>query len=77
MRKVKLIWEFFGDDALPTAVHHSKHLHEFCTREQIDLFECGTEEENDFSIAFLIVKEERMIMVRDALRPKRGEWVDD
>mgnify|MGYP006141760153 CR=1 FL=1 len=77
MKKVKLIWEFFGEDAKETAKHHATHLNEFCSKEKFSFFESGTEETTSMSIAFLTVEENNMIAVRNALRPKRGEWVVD
>ena len=77
MKKVKLIWEFFGEDAVETARHHAIHLNEFCKKENLSFFESGTEETTSISTAFLTVEENNMILVRDALRPKRGEWVVD
>jgi len=77
MKKVKLIWDFFGDDAQKTAEHHAIHLEEFCKKENFSFFESGTESSPDITIAFLTVEETNMILVRDTLRPKRGEWVTD
>ena len=75
MRKLKLIWEFRGGDAEGTAKHHAIHLEEFAKKEAL-LFEAGYEVVDEFlTIAFLIIEEDKMIMVRDALRPQRGEWV--
>ena len=77
-RKIKLIWDFFGEDGLKTAEHHAIHLKEFATKERIESFEIGVEEPSDSqSMAFIVVAEENMITVRDALRPKRGQWVEE
>lgn len=76
-RKVKLIWEFFGEDAEATANHHAIHLREYSEKQQLESFGIGTEKLADSSfIAYLKVSEENMITVRDSLRPKRGEWVE-
>lgn len=77
MKRIKLIWDFFGDDALPTAQHHAKHLEEFAKKHSLLNTENGVDQQADFSSAYLIVEESHMIMVRDALRPKRGEWVEN
>ena len=52
-------------------------LEEFAKKQKLSFFESGTERFPDLTIAFLIVEESNMILVRDALRPKRGEWVED
>lgn len=76
-RKIKLIWDFFGEDSKKTAEHHAIHLKEFSKMKALENAESGTEEitAQEHS-AFLIVEEENMILVRDALRPKRGQWVE-
>jgi len=76
MRKIKLIWDFRGVDAQKTAEHHLIHLEEFCTREALDS-NCGVESLAELHfIAYLVVEEQKMIPVRDALRPHRGELAD-
>lgn len=77
-RKIKLIWDFIGEDAKKTAEHHAIHLQEFAKMKSIEGSESGTEETNDQQfLAYITVPEENMILVRDALRPKRGQWVED
>lgn len=76
-KRIKLIWDFFGEDAKKTAEHHSIHLQEFAKMKAIENTETGVEQINEQEhLAFLIVAEESMILVRDALRPKRGQWVE-
>lgn len=76
-KKLKLIWDFFGDDAQPIAEHHVIHLKEFATNQKITFYEANTEILNDNqSIAFITVDEENMISVRDALKPHRGQWAE-
>ena len=73
-RKLKLIWDFRGPDAKRTADHHAIHLKEFAIREELSVQESGVEERGEMhSIAYMIVEEKDMILVRDALRPDRGE----
>lgn len=77
MKRIKLIWDFFGADAHETARHHAVHLDEFSKREKLEHTESGIEKQlDDQSLAYLIVQEKDMILVRDALIPKRGEWVE-
>ena len=77
-RRIKLIWDFYGADGLKTAEHHAIHLKEFAKKGNIETFEVGTETlENEITAAFMIIAESNMIAVRDALRPKRGQWVEE
>lgn len=73
-RRIKLIWDFRGPDALHTAEHHRIHLDEFVEIEKIPETQSGYERLSEFyAIAFLTVNQEDMLAVRDALRPHRGE----
>ncbi|WP_162126206.1 hypothetical protein [Flavobacterium phycosphaerae] len=74
MRKIKLIWDFRGPDAALTAEHHEIHLKEYIVIEKLPLNITGFEIKNELhTIAFMVVTEENMILVRDALKPHRGE----
>lgn len=74
MRKIKLIWDFRGPAAAKTAEHHEKHLKEYITLEKLPLNITGFDVLNDmYSIAWMVVTDEYMITVRDALKPHRGE----
>jgi len=76
-QQIKLIWDFKGEDCEPMAKHHAIHLDEFAKKENIDLISSGVEQINpNHHIAFLVVNESQMIMVRDALIPNRGELVE-
>ena len=76
-RQIKLIWDFFGEDAEATAKHHAIHLEEFAKKEKLFTFGTGTEMLRDNQcMAYLIVEETNMILVRDALKPQRGQWVE-
>lgn len=73
-RKIKLIWDFKGDDAKQTAAHHIIHLKEFISKEKLSLDEVGVENISDiYSIAFMNVMESNVFTVRDALIPHRAE----
>ncbi|MEM9143821.1 MAG: hypothetical protein AAGA86_12600 [Bacteroidota bacterium] len=73
-RKIKLIWDFRGPMAEKTAEHHCLHLRQYCSSEGLDAALCGAQNPGvAYSIAYLVVPESRMISVRDALRPHRGE----
>lgn len=73
-RKIKLIWDFRGSTAAKIAEHHKVHLKEYIASEKLELNITGFEILNDmYAIAFMVVAEENMIAVRDALKPHRGE----
>jgi hypothetical protein len=73
-RKIKLIWDFRGPDALEMAKHHTIHLKEFAVRESLSYHEADVKELNNMlSYAFITVDEKDMITFRDALKPHRGE----
>lgn len=73
-RKIKLIWDFRGEVAAKTAEHHEIHLKEYIAIEKLPINITGFEIINDMhAIAFMVVTDENMILVRDALKPHRGE----
>lgn len=74
MRKIKLIWDFRGEVAAKTAEHHEIHLKEYISIEQLPIKITGFEIVNDmYAIAFMVVTDDNMVQVRDALKPHRGE----
>lgn len=74
MRILKLIWDFRGPNALKTAEHHEVHLKEYIKLEQLPIELTGVKPINDMhSIAYLVVSENLMKPIRDALKPHRGE----
>lgn len=73
-RKIKLIWDFRGPASAKTAEHHELHLKEFIVMEKLPLNITGFTILNDMhAIAFMVVNDDYMIAVRDALKPHRGE----
>jgi len=74
MRKLKLIWDFRGPDALKIAEHHQIHLKDYILLEKLELNVTGFEAvTNLHAIAFMVVLENYMKPVRDALKPHRGQ----
>ena len=74
MRQLKLIWDFRGPNGLKTAEHHEIHLKDYIKIEKLDLNITGFEALNDMhAIAFMVVPEDIMKPVRDALKPHRGQ----
>ena len=75
---IKLIWDFRGSDAHPIAEHHRIHLEEFIIKEKLELQETGVHKiSNMYSIAYMHVSEGEMLIVRDALKPHRGEKITE
>lgn len=73
-RKIKLIWDFRGPASAKVAEHHEAHLKEYSTVEKLPLKITGFEILNQMhAIAFMVVTDNYMIAVRDALKPHRGE----
>ena len=78
MRKLKLIWDFKGPDALTIAEHHEKHLKEFISIKKTQLNITGFSLVKDLhAIAFMVVLEDEMNPIRDALKPHRGQLFED
>jgi len=72
--KLKLIWDFYGADALETAKHHCIHLKEFAALESLPFEKCDIQELGEsHSIAYIVVTRQHMIPFRDALKPHRGQ----
>ena len=72
-RKIKMIWDFRGPAAPKTAEHHEIHLKEYIEIEKLSLNITGFEIKNEMhSIAFMVVTDENMLQVRDALKPHRA-----
>lgn len=76
-QKVKLIWDFRGPDSMKIAKHHCIHLREFVSKEKMKCKEIDCSEISDYhTIAYMIVDNNDVISLRDALRPHRGERID-
>ena len=74
MRQLKLIWDFYGPDAYKIAEHHEIHLKDYIKLEKLSIDITGFETLSDVhSIAFLVVNENEMKPIRDALKPHRGQ----
>jgi hypothetical protein len=74
MRQIKLIWDFRGPAAEKTAEHHEIHLKEYIETQKLPLDITGFEAKTDMhAIAFMVVTDNELIIVRDALRPHRAE----
>jgi hypothetical protein len=73
-RQIKLIWDFRGPVSAKIAEHHEIHLKEFIAAKKLPLNITGFDIHNEmYATAFMVVTDEHMIQVRDALKPHRGE----
>ena len=73
-RQIKLIWDFRGQVSAKTAEHHEIHLKEYILAEKLSPNITGFESFGEMhAIAFMVVTDETMIQVRDALKPHRAE----
>ncbi len=74
MRLIKLIWDFRGPNAKPTAEHHAKHLNEFLKVEKLkNSFSAVEMVMENHHTAFLVVEEDMMNELRERLKPNRGQ----
>ncbi len=73
-RKLKLIWDFKGPNASKTAQHHEIHLKEYISLEKLSLDITGYLDLTEMhSIAYMVVTDSEMRVVRDTLKPHRGQ----
>jgi hypothetical protein len=73
-RKIKLIWDFRGATAEHIAKHHEIHLNDYVKTVHFETYKTGNEVINElYALAYMVVDEENMIKVRDALKPHRAE----
>jgi len=78
MRKLKLIWDFHGPNSSKTAEHHEIHLKEYIKIEKLNVTITGYQNISDrHAIAFLVIDEQDMKPVRDAIKPHRGQVYSD
>jgi len=77
-KKIKLIWDFRGPKATKIAEHHEIHLKEFSVAEKIVVTATGFQTISDmYALAYMVINEEQMIPIRDALKPHRGEIYEE
>lgn len=74
-KTIRLHWDFFGPDAPKTAEHFLKHLDQFCAREAITGYRHWVSVQPIRSTAVMECDEQYLKLLRDALRPVRGERV--
>jgi hypothetical protein len=77
MSQIKLIWDFRGPESEKTAAHHSIHLAQYVQKFGLIHTTCGHNQISDLHwIAWVCVDEKDMISTRDALRPHRGQRIE-
>ena len=77
-RKIKLIWEFSGPDAEETAKNHSAAIEGVIDQEKLEVSISGTEYISHISwLAYLIVLEKNVQVIKGVLKPLRSEIFDD
>ncbi len=73
-KKIKLLWDFRGPEALKIAEHHCIHLREYAEAEQLAVQNIATTVVSQmYCIAYMIVEEKDMQACREALKPHRGQ----
>ncbi len=72
-RKIRLVWDFYGETSDGTAKHHVIHLEEFMLRESLTYFNQGTSSNQELHTqAFITIEEKDVKILRDALKPNRA-----
>ncbi len=78
MRRLKLIWDFRGPAGEKTAIHHEIHLKEYALAKVLSNPLTGVSTISEMHhTAYLVVNEDQMKSVRDALKPHRGQLYQD
>jgi hypothetical protein len=78
MQKIKLIWDFNGEDSLKTAEHFNIHLEEFLDKEEILFHTIGLDLVNDHhNIAYLVIDKQYIDMIKHSLKPQRAFLLED
>jgi len=77
MASIRFIWDYYGEPALKTAEHHSKHLMEFAKGRNLKVHQTGFEElRENRALAFILLTEEEAKELKDILRPHRAEKME-
>lgn len=78
MRRIKLIWDFYGPDGSKTAEHYEIHLKEFIETHELDITRTGFYDENpDHSYAYMVIDDSQLMDVRDPLKPHRAFIIEE
>ena len=73
MRRVKLLWDFFGPDSKKIAEHHLVHLSDFSKNESISFHNSGIdfESENNY-YSFITIDFSNLDVIKKKLKPNRA-----
>lgn len=73
MKKIKIVWDFYGDKSLKTAEHHVVHLLEYMDKNKISVLGSGVESGADFHhMAYVTLTENDVTAVKHQLKPHRA-----
>jgi hypothetical protein len=70
---IRLIWDFWGDSAAETAAHHLTHLEYYLQKTGISFIGGTTASTNDHHSAWIKIEEQHLTLIKQQLRPHRGE----
>lgn len=76
MRRLKLIWDFFGPRAQGIAEHHASHVDEFARREGLGATAGAECTDPGHWSAWLVLGERDALRLREVLRPNRAVLPD-
>jgi len=75
-KKIKFIWDFYGNDSEKTANHSLIHLHNFLIKNDIDVYSKGVLKESDNHFySYLILNIEHLNFIKEKLKPNRAFYV--
>ena len=75
--KIRLVWDFRGEDALKTAEHQLTHIVEFMIKKDVSYLDNSSEQiSNLHSICWIIIKESDLDFIKKRLKPHRGFLVN-
>ena len=76
--KIKLVWRFSGINALQIANHHLIHINEYSEKENLKIFNSGTQEISEFSsISFIVISKDILNKIKNDLKPHHSFPVND
>lgn len=77
MKRIKMIWDFRGPNALKTAQHHEIHLKDYLKTNPLNFQLTGVEEVSPvIAAAYLVVEETEVNTLRKRLKPHRGQYYE-
>ena len=72
-----MVWDFYENNAIKTANHHTIHLEEYISKNNKEVYKIDSEEINSNSaISFMIVKEKDVNELKKLLKPHKGYLLD-